>query len=125
MFLYKTTEISAYTLALYCCGRNQMNTYVLPLGHYAYEVTLLTNLFSLTAIGMFLACVIYPSGWDAKVVADVCNSSSYDAGDCKIKWTYILAIIAIFDAIILSILAFVLAFKHTKLLPWQGKRKVG
>lgn len=73
------------------------------------------------AVFMLLACIIFPSGWDADVVAGVCRSSDYDSGDCHIQWTYILAIIAIFDAIILAVLAFVLAYRHVKLLPWQGK----
>jgi len=78
-------------------------------------------ILTLIAICMLLACIIYPSGWGADVVANTCGSESYDAGRCKIQWTYILAIVAIFDAIILAVLAFVLAFKHTKLLPWQEK----
>lgn len=73
------------------------------------------------AIFMFLACVIYPGGWDAEVVRNLCGSSSYDSGNCYIQWTYYLAIVAIFDAIILAILAFVLAVRQVKLLPWQGK----
>lgn len=70
---------------------------------------------------MFLACVIYPAGWDAPEVVSVCNSSAYDSNRCYILWAYILAIVAIFDAIVLAILAFVLAYKRVKLLPWQGE----
>lgn len=75
----------------------------------------------LAVLFMFLACVIYPGGWDAEVVKEVCASDAYDSGNCSILWAYILAIIAIFDGIVLAALAFVLAFKHVKLLPWQSK----
>ena len=72
---------------------------------------------------MFLACVIYPGGWDAEIVQRLCSSGSYDSGNCFLQWTYYLAIIAIFDAIVLAALAFVLAIKQVRLLPWQGNAK--
>jgi len=70
---------------------------------------------------LFLACVIYPGGWSADAVRTICRSDYYDSGDCSIQWAYILAIVAIFDGIVLAVLAFVLAFRTVKLLPWQGK----
>ncbi|XP_067934632.1 LHFPL tetraspan subfamily member 5 protein-like [Watersipora subatra] len=71
------------------------------------------------ALFMLLACIIYPAGWDATVVQEVCGSDAYSTGNCHLQWTYILAIISIFDAIILAVLAFVLAIRHVKPLPWQ------
>lgn len=73
------------------------------------------------AVFMLLACIIYPSGWDAAAVRQLCNSDSYDSGNCYIQWTYYLAIVAIFDAIVLAVLAFILAVRYVRLLPWQGK----
>ena len=59
---------------------------------------------------MFLGCVVYPNNWgDAKIV-DVCETSTnYFSGKCRIKWAYILAIIGIFDILLLAILALVLS----------------
>ena len=68
---------------------------------------------------MFLGCVIYPNGWDSAAVRRVCGlgAGSYDIGVCGLRWAYILAIVLIFDAAILAILAFVLAAKQARLLP--------
>ena len=66
---------------------------------------------------MFLACVIYPSGWENDELQKICGESSgkYRMGDCNIRWAYILAILGIFDAAILAILAFFLASKRAKI----------
>ncbi|XP_060562421.1 LHFPL tetraspan subfamily member 3 protein-like isoform X1 [Ruditapes philippinarum] len=71
----------------------------------------------ITAIFMFLACVIYPSGWENNQLQTICGESSgkYRMGDCNIRWAYILAILGIFDAAILAILAFFLASKRAKI----------
>ena len=45
------------------------------------------------------------------------NWYCYFVGDCGIRWAFILAIIGIFDAFILAILAFVLCTRQAKLLP--------
>jgi hypothetical protein len=60
---------------------------------------------------MFIGCVIYPVGWEEDVVRRVCGASAdrYERASCDIKWAYILAIIGIFDVLILAVLAFVLA----------------
>lgn len=39
------------------------------------------------------------------------------AGECGIRWAFILAIVGIFDAFILAILALVLSTRQAKLLP--------
>lgn len=73
----------------------------------------------IAALFMFLGCVIYPNGWDSSEVQTVCGLSAgkYKIGKCGIRWAFILAIILIFDAAILAILAFVLAAKQARLLP--------
>jgi len=68
------------------------------------------------AIFMFLACVIFPAGWDHPIVQRICpGSGEYELGDCGIRWAYILAILGIFDALILAVLAFFLASKRAKI----------
>lgn len=71
------------------------------------------------AVFVFLGCVIYPNGWDSNTVKNVCGleADKYQIGTCGLRWAYILAIILIFDAAILAILAFVLAAKQARLLP--------
>jgi len=73
------------------------------------------QLFS--AVFMFLACVIYPSGWNQEEVQKICGSKAneYRMGECSIRWAYILAILGIFDAAVLAILAFFLAAKRAKI----------
>lgn len=63
---------------------------------------------------MFLACVIFPSGWDHQQVKRLCGdvADQYKLGYCGLRWGYILAILGIFDAALLAILAFVLASKR-------------
>lgn len=70
----------------------------------------------ISAVFMFLACVIYPSGWGHEEVKRICGDTAgdYRLGFCGIRWAYILAILGIFDAAILSILAFFLAAKRAK-----------
>jgi len=60
---------------------------------------------------MFLGCVIFPAGWDHMYVRRICgdNVGRHAIGQCEMRWAYILAIIGIFDILILAILAFVLA----------------
>ena len=66
---------------------------------------------------MFLGCVIFPHGWTNFNVVRICGTSvgRYAIGQCMMRWAYILAIIGIFDIMILAILAFVLA----KMYPWR------
>lgn len=71
----------------------------------------------ITAIFLFLACVIYPSGWENDELQKICgpDSGKYRTGQCNIRWAYILAILGIFDAAILAVLAFFLASKRAKI----------
>lgn len=62
---------------------------------------------------MILGCLIYPSVWDSRRVRDICETSTkYYVGKCQVKWAYVLAVIGIFDILILSILALVLSRKQ-------------
>jgi len=73
------------------------------------------------AISLLSGVLIFPAGWDSPSVKEVCGpeTSSYNVGQCSIRWAYILAIIGVVDCLVLSILAFVLGTRHTKLLPDQ------
>jgi len=63
---------------------------------------------------MFLGCVIFPHGWDNIMVNRICGDGvgRYNLGQCSMRWAYILAIIGVFDILILTVLAFVLAFRQ-------------
>ncbi|KAL0977855.1 hypothetical protein UPYG_G00162210 [Umbra pygmaea] len=64
----------------------------------------------LCAVCLILGCMIFPDGWDAEVVLDMCGEKTgkYTLGNCSVRWAYMLAIVGIMDALILSFLAFVL-----------------
>ena len=64
-----------------------------------------------------MGCSCYPFGWSEIEIKKVCGitAGQFRTGDCTIRWAYILAIIACFDAFILSGLAFLLATKHVQL----------
>ena len=62
---------------------------------------------------MILGCIIYPCVWGQDRIKEICETSAYYyAGKCEIKWAYILAIIGIFDIMLLAILAFLLATRQ-------------
>ncbi|KAJ8400639.1 hypothetical protein AAFF_G00394080 [Aldrovandia affinis] len=67
--------------------------------------------------------MIFPDGWDAEVVRDMCGEETgkYTLGNCSVRWAYILAIIGILDALILSFLAFVLGNRQNDLLQEEVK----
>ncbi|KAL1020760.1 hypothetical protein UPYG_G00004290 [Umbra pygmaea] len=64
----------------------------------------------LCAVCLVFGCIIFPDGWDAEAVLELCGEETgkYTLGHCSVRWAYILAIIGILDALILSFLAFVL-----------------
>ncbi|KAK6177146.1 hypothetical protein SNE40_015307 [Patella caerulea] len=70
-----------------------------------------------SAVFMFLACVIFPNGWSHSEVRTICGSDAneYRLGECQVRWGYILAILGIFDALVLGVLAFFLATKRAKI----------
>ncbi|XP_041459729.1 LHFPL tetraspan subfamily member 3 protein-like isoform X2 [Lytechinus pictus] len=72
----------------------------------------------LSGICLLLGILIYPSGWSQhSAYKALCQDSiSYtDTKGCELRWVFFLAIIAVFDAFILAILAFILASKQGKL----------
>ncbi|XP_078728640.1 LHFPL tetraspan subfamily member 4 protein isoform X2 [Lampetra fluviatilis] len=74
----------------------------------------------LTSAGcLVLGCLVFPDGWDAAEVRALCgeHASKYTLGECSVRWAYILAIIAILDAMILAFLAFVLGNRGNATLP--------
>lgn len=77
----------------------------------------------LAATGLMIGCLIYPDGWDSSEVKRMCGEKTdkYTIGACTIRWAYILCIIGILDAVILSFLAFVLGNRQDHLLPSDFK----
>lgn len=81
----------------------------------------------LSALCLVLGCMIFPDGWDAETIRDMCGAKTgkYSLGDCSVRWAYILAIIGILNALILSFLAFVLGNRQTDLLQEELKENKG
>nr|XP_043873386.1 LHFPL tetraspan subfamily member 3 protein-like [Solea senegalensis] len=67
---------------------------------------------------LILGCMIYPDGWDSDEVKRMCGEQTdkYTLGACSVRWAYILAIMGIMDALILSFLAFVLGNRQDSLM---------
>ncbi|XP_069621205.1 LHFPL tetraspan subfamily member 3 protein isoform X2 [Ranitomeya imitator] len=76
-----------------------------------------------SAACLVLGCMIFPDGWDADEVRRMCGEKTdkYSLGACSVRWAYILAIIGILDALILSFLAFVLGNRLDTLMAEQLK----
>ncbi|XP_041446811.1 LHFPL tetraspan subfamily member 4 protein isoform X1 [Xenopus laevis] len=81
-----------------------------------YKICAWMQLFA--AVCLVLACMIFPNGWDSETIRDMCGDKTgkYSLGDCSVRWAYILAIIGILNALILSFLAFVLGNRQNDLL---------
>lgn len=67
--------------------------------------------------------MIFPDGWDSDEVKRMCGEKTdkYTLGACSVRWAYILAIIGILDALILSFLAFVLGNRQDSLMAEELK----
>jgi len=76
-----------------------------------------TNFYPSAGVCLVLGCMIFPNGWDAEAIRDMCGerTGKYSLGDCSVRWAYMLAIMGILDALILSFLAFVLGNRQTDL----------
>ncbi|XP_074223728.1 LHFPL tetraspan subfamily member 3 protein isoform X2 [Camelus bactrianus] len=72
---------------------------------------------------LVLGCMIFPDGWDSDEVKRMCGEKTdkYTLGACSVRWAYILAIIGILDALILSFLAFVLGNRQDSLMAEELK----
>lgn len=70
----------------------------------------------LSGLCLAVGILCYPAGWDNPEVKGVCGpeADNYSIGNCRVRWAYILAIVAFFDSIILGCLAFTLAGKKVK-----------
>ncbi|KAJ8301615.1 hypothetical protein KUTeg_020602 [Tegillarca granosa] len=79
----------------------------------------------LAALCIAAGCIVYPNGWDDPEVQRICgmDTDKYNKGRCAVRWAYVLAIVLIFDAFILAILAFVLAVKQANLMPKPTEEK--
>ncbi|KAI3388930.1 hypothetical protein SNEBB_006754 [Seison nebaliae] len=80
----------------------------------------ITGFMQLTAtICLFLGIVIFPAGWNDPLIEKICGPDvdKYTYGNCSMLWPYILAILAVFDALVLTALAFILASRQAKSLP--------
>lgn len=77
--------------------------------------TPLLSVWPPAGVCLVLGCMIFPDGWDAEVIRDMCGEQTgkYSLGDCSVRWAYMLAIMGILDALILSFLAFVLGNRQT------------
>lgn len=62
------------------------------------------------------AVCVYPLGFSSTEVRHLCGPSArqYNLGECGIRWAYVLAIIGVFDAVVLAALALVLATRTVK-----------
>ncbi|XP_074533803.1 LHFPL tetraspan subfamily member 3 protein-like isoform X2 [Halichoeres trimaculatus] len=71
-----------------------------------------------SGVCLVLGCMIYPDGWDSEEVRRMCGEQTdkYSLGACSVRWAYILAIMGILDALILSFLAFVLGNRQDGLM---------
>ncbi|KAG9345846.1 hypothetical protein JZ751_009002 [Albula glossodonta] len=78
---------------------------------------------------LVLGCMIFPDGWDSDEVKRMCGEQTdkYTLGACSVRWAYILAIMGILDALILSFLAFVLGNRQDGLMAEEllGDSKAG
>ncbi|KXJ22888.1 LHFPL tetraspan subfamily member 5 protein [Exaiptasia diaphana] len=94
-----STFLSVIVMAVYWFLRSD---------RWGYGFRYATGFQVFTAFSLFLTCLIYPSGWDSSEVTSVCgpDSGSYKTGHCEVKWAYWIAIISLFDAIILAALSF-------------------
>ncbi|KAJ8046802.1 LHFPL tetraspan subfamily member 4 protein [Holothuria leucospilota] len=69
----------------------------------------------LCGVLVFLGVVVFAAGKRNPVGGDIQTVCGPDGDNCTIGWAFILAIVAILDAIALGILAFILAVKQEKL----------
>ncbi|XP_036433971.1 LHFPL tetraspan subfamily member 3 protein isoform X1 [Colossoma macropomum] len=70
-----------------------------------------------------LACVLFPDSWECAEMRALCGESvaSFSPGNCTVHWAYVLAMLGVLDAAILSTLAFVLGNRQDALLPDDAK----
>ncbi|MGH0160532.1 UNVERIFIED_CONTAM: hypothetical protein FKN15_039010 [Acipenser sinensis] len=96
-----------------------MHTLLVKLFVHTLLVELFMHTLLMAAACLVLGCLIFPDGWDSDEVRRMCGerTDKYTLGACSMRWAYILAIMGILDALILSFLAFVLGNRQNSLLP--------
>ncbi|KAM4665070.1 LHFPL tetraspan subfamily member 3 protein-like isoform 2-T2 [Discoglossus pictus] len=72
-----------------------------------------------------LGCLLFPDGWDSPAIRPLCGyrSDRYELGSCSVHWAFVLAIIGIFDALVLSVLGFTLGKRQDALYPDEALLK--
>lgn len=69
--------------------------------------------------GLFMLIVIlsYPAGWDNSHVVKVCGEEADDfsLGTCRLRWSYVLAVITCCDAFLLGTLALTLSSRQIRI----------
>jgi len=70
----------------------------------------------LSGVCLCIGILSYPAGWDNQEVRAICGpqAGDYQLGNCRIRWAFVLAVVAFFNSIILGCLAFTLAGKKVK-----------
>ncbi|OCT66847.1 LHFPL tetraspan subfamily member 3 protein isoform X2 [Xenopus laevis] len=70
-----------------------------------------------------LACLLFPRGWDSSLLRPICGFrlDRYQLGGCSIHWGFILAVLATLDAVVLSVLGFILGKRQDALHPNETK----
>ncbi|KAM9503802.1 LHFPL tetraspan subfamily member 3 protein-like isoform 1-T1 [Salvelinus alpinus] len=71
-----------------------------------------------SGVCLVMGCIIYPDGWDSDEVRRMCGEQTdkYSLGACSMRWAYILAIMGVLNALMLSFLAFVLGNRQDGLM---------
>ncbi|EHH16196.1 hypothetical protein EGK_11447 [Macaca mulatta] len=117
-----TPKPGYFGLFHYCVGSGLAGRELTCRGSFTDFSTIPSSAFK-AALCLVLGCMIFPDGWDAETIRDMCGAKTgkYSLGDCSVRWAYILAIIGILNALILSFLAFVLGNRQTDLLQEELK----
>lgn len=117
----------SWTAVRICCSLHQeFEQWFDTQWHYLLKYNWCQLLFSLSPLSaacLVLGCMIFPDGWDSDEVKRMCGEKTdkYTLGACSVRWAYILAIIGILDALILSFLAFVLGNRQDSLIAEELK----
>lgn len=101
---------------------SSLTSFITPPTHFCPAHTscsiMISPLCLSIGVCLVLGCMIYPDGWDSDEVRRMCGEQTdkYSLGACSVRWAYILAIMGILDALILSFLAFVLGNRQDGLM---------
>lgn len=97
-------------LILICLGLFILFFFLRP--RLVYFICALIQIICATCL--LIAVIVYPAGFDNDLIRSVCGSNVNDffIDTCQVRWAYILAIIAVFNVLILAVLAFFLGLKQ-------------